>query len=146
MQDDSTLAPRKKPSGAQNRRRRVALGGPRNTAGDVRYEAKPSRIRAHTIAARVSDRRMRDWVTSIKLERGCVDCGYNAHPAALHFDHLPGVEKTAGIAKLIGRIGREPMLAEIAKCEVVCANCHAVRTAERRPALRRYEAMPFATD
>jgi hypothetical protein len=70
-------------------------------------------------------------VSAIKQERGCADCGFRAHPAALHFDHLPGTTKRRGMSRLSG-VPWEEALAEIAKCEVVCANCHAIRTAERR--------------
>lgn len=67
-----------------------------------------------------------------KVDQGCADCGYNTHPAALHFDHLPGVKKLFNVMERIGSYSMERLWAEIAKCEVVCANCHAVRTAERR--------------
>jgi hypothetical protein len=69
---------------------------------------------------------------AIKLARGCTDCGYNVHPAALQFDHLPGTEKRFDIGKSGIGVSRAKRDAEIAKCEVVCANCHAIRTAERR--------------
>jgi hypothetical protein len=69
-------------------------------------------------------------VAAIKLERGCADCGYRGHPAALQFDHLPGAVKLNAVATMRRRRW-EVVLAEIAKCEVVCANCHAIRTAER---------------
>jgi hypothetical protein len=73
----------------------------------------------------------RDWLSAVKLERGCADCGYKAHPAALHFDHLPGAGKAFNIGHLSGR-SRASLESEIAKCEVVCANCHAIRTDSRR--------------
>lgn len=84
----------------------------------------------------VKDRaaRMRDYVQAIKLERGCADCGYNAHPAALDFDHLPGTVKTMRLASAPGGSTMAKLIAEMEKCEVVCANCHRVRTAERRSA------------
>jgi hypothetical protein len=69
-------------------------------------------------------------VAQTKLERGCVDCGYKKHAVALDFDHLPGFEKTAAVSNLLS-CTRARILAEIAKCEVVCANCHRVRTANR---------------
>lgn len=68
----------------------------------------------------------------IKLESGCADCGYREHPAALHFDHMPGTKKFRGVAQMIVNTSMDKLLEEIAKCEVVCANCHAVRTANRR--------------
>jgi hypothetical protein len=71
------------------------------------------------------------WYLSLKEGRPCTDCGGVFHPAAMQWDHPPGVEKLAHVAELY-RGRRDRVLAEIAKCEVVCANCHAVRTHERR--------------
>jgi hypothetical protein len=76
-------------------------------------------------------RRQADEVSKVKVERGCIDCGYNEHPAALHFDHRPGTVKLGDVARMTN--GRRDLLwAEIEKCDVRCANCHAVKTAERR--------------
>ena len=71
-------------------------------------------------------------IHAYQLEKGCADCGYSAHPAALEFDHLPGTEKLFNIGEEIGNRSVESIWSEIAKCEVVCANCHAIRTTERR--------------
>lgn len=75
---------------------------------------------------------LRQRVNAIKVDRGCVDCGYRACAEALEFDHLPGTEKLGAISDLVtARVPWPVMLAEIAKCEVVCANCHRVRTTMR---------------
>ncbi len=66
----------------------------------------------------------------IKLKSGCVDCGYDKHPQALQFDHVRG-EKSFSISNSLTR-SLDVLLAEVAKCEVRCANCHAIKTAERR--------------
>ena len=66
-----------------------------------------------------------------QMEKGCADCGYNAHPAALEFDHVRE-EKLFNIGEQIGNRSRKTLWEEIAKCDVVCANCHAIRTATRR--------------
>jgi hypothetical protein len=76
-------------------------------------------------------RRHRALLNQYKLARGCADCGFRAHPAALEFDHLPGVKKAFSVGNF-GTRSLECLLAEVAKCEVVCANCHAIRTATRR--------------
>lgn len=70
-------------------------------------------------------------IQALKLERGCIDCGYSAHSEALDFDHRPGVEKLFTIGESVTR-SWETVLAEIAKCDVRCANCHRIITAERR--------------
>jgi len=67
-----------------------------------------------------------------KLAKGCVDCGYNAHAEALEFDHLPDSGKLFNIGEKIGSYSMKKLMEEVAKCEVVCANCHAIRTSSRR--------------
>ena len=81
------------------------------------------RVKSHDFAWR-----LRAIATAIKLDSGCVDCGYNTYPEALDFDHI-GDDKLCDVSKCHNEA---QLLAEIAKCEVVCANCHRVRTARRR--------------
>lgn len=72
-------------------------------------------------------------VREIKLERGCQDCGYRKHPEALEFDHREPSVKLAGIASMVSwHFPWEAILQEIMKCDVVCANCHRIRTVRRR--------------
>lgn len=74
-------------------------------------------------------------IGQIKLDRGCKDCGYNKHVEALDFDHLG--EKKLQIATAIRNgISMKRLLAEIETCEVVCANCHRIRTANRRGSIK----------
>lgn len=56
----------------------------------------------------------------------CTDCGGRFHPVAMDFDHRDPIEKLFVISK--GPKKLELVLAEIAKCDLVCANCHRVRT------------------
>jgi hypothetical protein len=74
-----------------------------------------------------------EWYLALKQGRPCTDCGGVFHPSAMQWDHPPDVEKVAHVAELY-RGSRARVLDEIAKCELVCANCHAVRTHERRRA------------
>lgn len=60
--------------------------------------------------------------------RSCVDCGEN-DPVVLEFDHRDGVEKEDAVARLIVSCRWAEVAAEIAKCDVRCANCHRRRTA-----------------
>lgn len=62
----------------------------------------------------------------------CADCG-ETDPVVLDFDHRPGVQKRFEIARAVNASTRawSTILKEIAKCDVVCANCHRRRTASR---------------
>jgi len=74
---------------------------------------------------------VKQQLEAYKLKHGCKDCGYRVHPAALDFDHLPGCKKEFTIGSdMIRNLDR--IWAEVAKCEVVCANCHRIRTVNRR--------------
>jgi hypothetical protein len=72
-----------------------------------------------------------EWLWSLK-DKPCVDCGIRFHPIAMEWDHLPQFEKSFSIADNFASFSKERILTEVAKCELVCANCHAVRTFTRR--------------
>lgn len=78
----------------------------------------------------------RAWIDKLKMERGCLDCGFNKHSAALQFDHRNPEEKEFNIASGWA-FGRERIQGEIDKCDVRCANCHAIRTAGQLSSMLR---------
>lgn len=58
----------------------------------------------------------------------CKDCGVSYPYYVMDFDHVCG-KKVAQVANMVARsASRKSILAEMAKCEVVCANCHRERT------------------
>ena len=67
------------------------------------------------------------------LEHPCTDCG-ESDVAVLEFDHLR--DKVANISLMIRWCPWRAIEAEIAKCDVVCANCHRRRTYSRQKAWR----------
>lgn len=66
----------------------------------------------------------------IKLAFGCQGCGYNKCADALDFDHVRG-EKAYNPASMMSMPAAK-VLRELDKCEVVCANCHRIRTRAKR--------------
>ena len=82
-------------------------------------------------AARVLD--------EMKVLGGCVDCGFNLWPEALHFDHRePGTKlKSLGWVDDRSKLKSKAKLARFIEhvltyCEIRCANCHAHRTKVER--------------
>lgn len=69
--------------------------------------------------------RNRDRITEEKASIGCVDCGSH-DPKCLDFHHLDPSTKRAEVSALVS-YGWPSIEREIAKCEVVCANCHIKR-------------------
>lgn len=66
------------------------------------------------------------WLQGIKSGLRCERCGFS-HPAALDFHHRDPKQKVMGIAQMVNQdYSRETILAEIEKCEVICANCHRI--------------------
>lgn len=91
----------------------------------------PNQCKAcRSIGGKVRKAEKTEFLRFVKQEQGCVDCGYAEHPAALQFDHVAD-DKEHHPADLCGQ-GWGVLLKEIQKCEVVCANCHSVRTYDRR--------------
>lgn len=72
---------------------------------------------------------MRRRMAEYLRDQACVDCGED-DLRVLEFDHLR--DKTMEVSVLVARgHSWERILEEIAKCEVVCANCHRRRTHDR---------------
>ena len=61
------------------------------------------------------------------MESGCELCGYNTHPAALTFDHIDPSTKVFNVSDY-GQRSWEAVIREIAKCRVLCANCHNIHS------------------
>ena len=70
------------------------------------------------------------FLRNFKAEKGCFDCGIK-NPIVLDFDHRDPKEKKFTISDL-ARVGwsLKFLNEEIKKCDVVCANCHRIRTAK----------------
>src|SRR6266850_3690137 len=70
----------------------------------------------------------RSWMAGIKEGVPCSDCGGLFPVYVMHWDHLPGFEKVDEISSMVASRTRAAVLEELKKCELVCANCHVMRT------------------
>lgn len=71
----------------------------------------------------------RSYVDALR-ESPCTDCGKCYDPVCMDFDHVIG-NKHKTISSMIPIASLESIKTEIAKCELVCANCHRIRTKNR---------------
>ncbi len=82
--------------------------------------------------ARKRKQDIRTLIVEAKTNKTCPDCGDSYSPWQMGFDHLPGKEKLFELSSMKAlSASKQAVLDEIAKCEVVCHNCHADRTHSR---------------
>jgi hypothetical protein len=60
----------------------------------------------------------------------CLDCGGSFPSFVLQFDHVRGIKKFTLSVDQASRKSMKAVREEIEKCDVVCANCHLIRTHE----------------
>ena len=85
-------------------------------------------LKKATINRKRGQARLREFLFTYKKEHPCVDCG-ESDPIVLEFDHIEN--KVDGLARMATRaLKLSTIIAEISKCDVVCANCHKRRTAK----------------
>jgi hypothetical protein len=73
----------------------------------------------------------RKHVQQLKEASPCTDCGNHFPHYVMQWDHLS--DKKYNVSKAVqDGLSIETIEKEIAKCELVCANCHCIRTHNRR--------------
>lgn len=88
------------------------------------YKARATKT---NLAAKKRNRQVVDDLKKIP----CMDCGNSYDPICMDFDHLS--DKTMSVSKLSSQpYSLERINNEISKCEIVCSNCHRIRTKNRR--------------
>ncbi len=73
------------------------------------------------------------YLRDLKTKTPCIDCGINYPYYVMDFDHVRGV-KHANVMELVSTLSKKRIDLEIAKCEIVCSNCHRIRTHMRKMA------------
>lgn len=99
-------------------------------------DLNPDKKEAYRRQSREKNRKQRgaiyDLLAKIKSEP-CGDCGGRFDPECMDFDHRDASTKKAAVARIVANWPiEEIVLNEVAKCDLVCANCHRLRTKKRR--------------
>jgi hypothetical protein len=80
-------------------------------------------MKLESIRKRLGRKRIKQEAVNYKGGK-CIRCGYNKCLAALHFHHRNRNEKIYEM-NMSQRTSLKSIKAELDKCDLVCANCHA---------------------
>src|SRR5205085_9899757 len=84
----------------------------------------------HIALVRGREKKIKAWLREYKESLGCEVCG-ETHPACLEFHHINPKEKRFSVGRLNDYLSVRLMKSEIAKCRLLCANCHRDRKSTR---------------
>lgn len=85
-----------------------------------------------------------DFVRYKKQTTPCTDCKRYFPACVMDFDHVKG-EKLYNVGLMMS-LPREAILEEISKCELVCSNCHRLRTRARANNKRYQKTSEYMSD
>lgn len=86
--------------------------------------------------------RNRNFLLELLVNSKCMDCGYS-NWIALDFDHRESDTKENEVSRMVNNgVTLDRIKLEIAKCDIVCSNCHRIRTATRAGSWRVRERSP----
>lgn len=105
---------------------------------DKEFKRENKKGRARYIAEKQSKIiELRNYINAKYKNQPCIECKSIFEPCVMDFDHIFG-EKQANISFLIKNlISIDIIEQEIAKCELICARCHRLRTFTRRGDLKK---------
>jgi hypothetical protein len=109
-------------------------------AGTIR----PASFTQRAVGGTQEQRRCREKWTRTRSEQAdllrafrqgpCFDCGRSSDWFVMEFDHRDASQKRALVPRMAGQVSLRRLLEELEKCDIVCSNCHRVRTYVRREA------------
>jgi len=90
----------------------------------VYYQKNGDQLRK---TAKAKRDKIRNFVDELKANLSCKRCGFNEHPVALDFHHRDPSQKKFRIGQATAKWkSYDALVIEIAKCDVLCANCHRI--------------------
>lgn len=105
----------------------------RKKFAELHYITYGDQYRERAKIRRANIKRLRqDQLYEYLSDKSCEECGIQ-DMRVLEFDHVDPKLKRFGIARGITNCyAWDEILLEIAKCRILCANCHKIRTAEQQ--------------
>ena len=106
--------------------------------GDLEFSFKPS------LGADATRRQLKKRAEYLKRRRGqmdllnrirmmpCAHCFESFPTSAMEFDHRDGRTKVGSLSRMAGHVKIVALLEELAKCDIVCTNCHRDRSYQHR--------------
>ena len=94
-------------------------------------------VKRQLIRNQLKKDQIRDYIHLYKEFRGCMDCGNKFPYYVLDLDHRDPSIKEVTPSRLWKSNSWTKVNAELEKCDVVCANCHRVRTHEKNHYMHR---------
>lgn len=113
----------------RNQATRLQTDAKRRLNPSVKRRRQLSDIHRYEIT-RTSIQEFLDWLKLVP----CMDCCEVYPPYCMDFDHRPEEIKVANISKIAHcpHPDQDKLMAEIYKCDLVCAICHRIRTFKRK--------------
>lgn len=115
--------------GAKNRERI------RQKAAEWR-KANPERVKDHNRTHRQLRMQFMQYIKELKKWTPCAMCAGTFPPECMDWDHIDTQDKVGCVSRLRFTAPPEAVLTEIAKCRLICSNCH--RTVSKQQTLERW--------
>jgi hypothetical protein len=127
---------------APQRRRTVLLHRMSSGLHETALRAKCTEVQGLRCGANERRRAAIRHIIREAKDQPCSDCGVRNPAYVMDFDHRHGGHKRFNIGRdaLRGRCSEEALRQEIEKRDVVCANCHRMRTHRRDGELGRQDS------
>jgi hypothetical protein len=104
----------------------------RHNAAVRRYRARRYKEEGKWLESGPKVKALKEWMVQLK-SKPCHDCGGSFPVCCMDFDHRIGTIKVYNLGSMFAHhYSMELIESELEKCDLVCANCHRIRTRDRR--------------
>lgn len=103
-----------------------------------KYRAKRYKEEGSWWDAGTKAKELKQWMIELK-SKPCTDCGNTYDTCCMEFDHIIDSGKEYNLGSMFSHhYSKELIQTELDKCELVCSNCHRIRTRNKRQGNGKY--------